>query len=277
MKRYFFLLVCLTGFFLSGCATKKYKNVKYLNSFTLINAAEPKLNIFVPRHKKQESLPVLIYVHGGNWNTGNKDIYGFFGRNFAKKQVITVLPDYTKSPDATYNEMTHQIAEAIRWTQQHISEYGGDPAKIYLTGHSAGGHLISLATLNPKYNIDPKSISGIILNDAAGLDMKHYLEENPPNTENNYLTTWSNKPETWRDASPIYFLDEQSPPFMIYIGNKTYPSIKVANARFLEALQPLQPAVEPIRPNKKHIPMILQYFWPWSPRFDEVIAFMLKK
>jgi hypothetical protein len=63
--------------------------------------------------------------------------------------------------------------------------------------------------MNPKYGIDPKSISGIILNDAAGLDMKHYLEENPP-TAHNYITTWTSSPFKWQDASPIYFLDKNT-------------------------------------------------------------------
>jgi hypothetical protein len=56
--------------------------------------------------------------------------------------------------------------------------------------------------MNPKYGIDPKSISGIILNDAAGLDMKYYLE-NPPTAVHNYITTWTSSPVKWQDASPF--------------------------------------------------------------------------
>ncbi len=259
---------------LFSCATKKIKDIPYLNSFKIANAAEPKLNIFVPRNSDKKDLPVLIYIYGGNWNSGNKDIYGFFGRNFAKKDVITVIPDYTLSPNANYDDMAKQVAEAITWTKKHISEYGGNPDNIFMTGHSAGGHLAALAVMNPKYGIDEKSISGIILNDAAGLDMKNYLEGNPPTTENNYLTTWTDNPENWREASPIYFLNKNTPLFLIYVGNKTYESIKVANVRFLKELLPLQPNVETIRPNKHHVPMILQYFWPWSKRFGEITEFI---
>ena len=104
--------------------------------------------------------------------------------------------------------------------------------------------------------------------------MKNYLEGNPPTEKDDYLATWTSNPEQWKDASPIYFLNKNTPPFLIYVGDKTYNSIKIANSRFVTALQPFQPDVTPIRLNKKHVPMVLQYFSPWSNRFDEIIAFM---
>jgi hypothetical protein len=66
---------------------------------------------------------------------------------------------------------------------------------------------------------------GIILNDAAGLDMKYYLEENPPTAEHNYITTWTSSPARWQDASPIYFFRQKHTSFLIYVGDKTYSSI----------------------------------------------------
>ena len=173
--------------------------------------------------------------------------------------------------------MTEQIAKVIIWCKENIHKYGGDPNQIFVSGHSAGGHLGALAVMNPKYKIDPKSISGIILNDAAGLDMNNYLEGNPPTEKDNYLATWTSNPEKWKEASPIYFFNKNTPPFLIYVGDKTYNSIKVANSRFVSALNPFQPNVTPIRLNKRHAPMVLQYFNPWSDRFDETIEFIKKQ
>lgn len=257
-----------------SCATQKIKDVDYLQTPVAKTTGLPKLNVFVPKSNKNKTMPVLIFVHGGNWNTGNKDTYGFLGRNFAKKGVVTIIPDYTLSPNASYNEMAKEIAAVIQWTKQNCAQYNGDPNRIFITGHSAGGHLAALAVMNPKYGIDPKDVSGIILNDAAGLDMKHYLENYPPTAESDYLATWTNNPTVWHDASPIYFLNKDTPPFLIYVGDKTYESIKTANERFLKALQPIQPRVVPIHINKSHIPMVLQYFWPWNNRYDEIIDFM---
>ena len=268
------IVILLSGILLMSCSSKKITSISYLKSTEKSVTITPKLNVFVPRNDKKAPFPILIFVHGGNWDSGRKGTYDLLGRNFARKGVVTVIPDYTLSPDANYDEMTQQIASVIQWVKANCSAYNGNPNQIFITGHSAGGHLGALAVMNPKYGIDPKSISGIILNDAAGLDMKNYLEQNPPTATDNYLTTWTNSPDNWKQASPIYFLDKNTPPFLIYVGDKTYPSIKVANKRFVDALQSYQPKVTPIHLNKKHIPMVTQYFWPWSNRFDEVIEFM---
>lgn len=268
------MVVLFINFFLSSCASKKITDVSYIIALKENSLATPKLNVFIPRSSKAKSLPVLIFVHGGYWNSGRKETYNLLGRNFAAKDVVTVIPDYTLSPKTDYDGMTKQIAAVIQWTKDSISKYKGNPSKIFITGHSAGGHLAALAVMNPKYGIDPKSISGIILNDAAGLDMKYYLEENPPTAAHDYLTTWSSSPAKWQDASPIYFLDKNTPPFLIYVGSKTYNSIKTTNSRFIDALHPFQPEVKAIRLNKKHVDMITQYLYPWSDRYDEVLNFI---
>ncbi len=127
--------------------------------------------------------------------------------------------------------------------------------------------------MNPKYKIDQTKIAGIVLNDAAGLDMKNYLEQNPPTNAQDYLATWTNDPKQWHDASPIYYINQNTPPVMMFVGTKTFQSIKEANENFLNVLHAFQPNVESIMIDKSHIPMVLQYFAANSPRFDEIKAF----
>jgi len=277
MRFSFVIIVILNAFLLVNCGSKKNTDVSYLQSADEKTSKAPQLNVFVPRKSSATQLPVLIFVHGGNWNSGRKGTYDLLGRNFASKGVITVIPDYTLSPEANYDEMARQIVSVIQWTKKNISQYNGNPNTIYITGHSAGGHLSALAVMNPKYGIDSGSISGIILNDAAGLDIRNYLEENPPTVKDDYLATWTSNSELWKDASPIYFLNKNTPPFLIYVGDKTYNAVKISNNRFVNALKPFQPDVMPIRLNKKHVSMVLQYFYPWSDRFDEIITFMIPK
>jgi arylformamidase len=272
--RYFSgFLFLLFIFSLHSCSTKKITDVPYLSTSIATETSLPKLNVFVQRRLKAEA-PILIFVHGGYWNSGRKGTYDLLGRNFARKGVVTVIPDYTLSPAASYDEMTKEIAAVIKWVQANSKKYNGNAKQIYVTGHSAGGHLAALAVMNPKYGIDAKAISGIILNDAAGLNMKDYLEKNPPTAQYDYLATWTNNPANWQAASPIYFIDKDTPPFLIYVGDQTYDSIKTANNQFLKALQPFQPDVSPIFIDKKHVPMVTQYFWPWNDRIGEVVGFM---
>jgi acetyl esterase/lipase len=263
------LLICS----IYSCRTQKITDVSYLTTSISGDSILPKLNVFVPKNLKQDA-PILIFVHGGYWNSGRKGTYDLLGRNFARKGVVTVIPDYTLSPNASYDEMTKEIAAVIKWIQLNSSTYKGNPKQIFITGHSAGGHLAALAVMNPKYGIETKTVSGIILNDAAGLNMKDYLEKNPPTDEYNYIRTWTTNPENWKAASPIYFIDKSTPPFLIYVGEQTYGSIKTANNQFLAALKPFQPNVSPIYIDKKHVPMVTQYFFPWNNRIDEVINFI---
>ena len=269
MQKIIYLL--LGSLLMMGCQSVKHKDVVYGQS---ANKEDLKLNIFVPKNSENKKLPVLLFVHGGNWNSGNKDQYGFFGRNFAKKDVITVIPAYTLSPKANVDQMTTEIAQAITWVQKNIGTYHGDEKNLFVTGHSAGAQLVASAVLNPKFKIPENSVAGIILNDGAGIDMKDYLEKYPPTAEDDYIATWSKNPDNWYQASPINFLDKNSPPFLIYVGTKTYPSITTANDHFLKKLNEFQPDVKPILLDKKHIPMILQYFLPWSDRFTETKKFM---
>lgn len=194
-----------------------------------------------------------------------------------KKDFVAVIPGYTLSPQANYDDMANEIAGAIKWTKKNIATYGGNPDQIIVMGHSAGGHLAALVATNPKYLETPETyISGIVLDDAAGLDMYSYLKSNGPSSEDNYNVTWTRDEDCWKDASPIYFLNENTPPFKIYIGTKTYESIAYYNKVFLEELEKFQPEVQPTYLDLKHVPMVTQLFSPWSERYDEIADFSEK-
>ncbi len=268
---------------MSGCAFKfinRTKNVVYTNAADENNNSTHRLNVFSPS-KKGKLKPVLIFVHGGNWNSGKKGLYSFFGSRFARKGIVTVLPGYAKSPDANYATMAQQIAASVKWTKENISRYGGDPNKIFISGHSAGGHLAALISLDSQYfkalNI-PNPIKGLILIDAAGLDMAGYLTEENFAPGHTYLNTFTNDSVQWKKASPLYFLDNDMPPMLIYRGGKTYPSIIKSNEKFKHALQARGANYKYIlQPNKKHIPMILQFFNVYNKRYPEIISFMKKE
>ena len=176
------LLIFLSTIFMGSCAYKAHKNISYLPN----DSDGPTLNVFEPKKGKDSTNKVMIFVHGGNWHRGNKGMYGFIGRKFAKKGIVTVVPGYTLSPDADYDQMTAQIAQCVQWVKQNIHDYNGDTNAVFLSGHSAGGHLIALAALNPTYGIATGDVSGIVLIDAAGLDLLNFLSKVPADDKNDY-------------------------------------------------------------------------------------------
>ena len=199
---------------MTSCSVKKHSNIDYGSHVGNVEDT-PKLNVFTSTKASDELLPVLVFVYGGNWNSGRKGLYNYVGRNFAKHDMVTVLPDYTKSPIVDVETMTMQIATSIKWVLNNIEDYGGDPDRIYLTGHSAGAHLVALAAMNPDYGIQPDEVKGIILNDAAGLDMETYFKTNPPTSGQDYIATWTNNPEVWKSTSPINYIDSETPKIKI--------------------------------------------------------------
>jgi hypothetical protein len=91
--------------------------------------------------------------------------------------------------------------------------------------------------------------------------MKYYLEENPPTAVHNYITTWTSSQVA--GCFTHLFLRQEHTSFLIYVGDKTYSSIKTTNKRFIDALYPFQPEVKAVPLNRKHVPMVTQYFYPW--------------
>jgi acetyl esterase/lipase len=282
----FYLLFTSTILFLlfisifTSCAFRsitRSKDIEFFKADSSKNIASQKLNIFSPKRKGLEK-NVLIFIHGGNWNSGKRSLYNFFGTRMARKGITTVIIDYPLSPKATYKEMALVAAASVKWVKENIASYGGDPSRIFVSGHSAGGHLAALIALDNEYfdslhTVNP--IIGTILIDAAGLDMYTYLKGEDFDEKNTYLQTFTNDTTTWKKASPIYYLKKPMPAFLVYQGGKTYPSIKVTNELFMTKLLPLAPSTKyHILKGKKHIAMITQFFNTCNPRYKEVSEFM---
>ncbi len=276
-----FVFACFSCSFAS-CAFKavtRHKNLVYLEADTITGKSAQTLNIFAPAKHKQPK-EVFIFLYGGNWNSGKKNLYSFFGNRLARKGIVTVIADYPKSPKADFDEMANDVAAAVKWVKENIVAYGGDSSKIFISGHSAGGHLAALVSIKKDYFkrlgiVNP--VKGLILIDAAGLDMYGYLNEENFEAGHTYLNTFTSDPALWKAASPLYFLHKDMPPMLIYRGGRTYPSIEESNEKFVNALKSFVP--EPayyIQKKKKHVPMILQFFDTGNPRYKEIIAFMKK-
>jgi acetyl esterase/lipase len=110
------------------------------------------LDLFLPRGKKD--CPVVVLVHGGAWIMGDNrccGLYSSVGQFLASQGIVTVLPNYRLSPCVKHPEHIKDVARAVAWVHAHIGEYGGRPDQIFLLGHSAGGHLVSLLATDEQY------------------------------------------------------------------------------------------------------------------------------
>ncbi len=130
-------------------------------------AKRHQLDLYLPRGKKD--FPVLVLVHGGAWMIGDRAFFGWgtaLGQAFARHGIGVVIPDYRLAPDVKYIGQMQDLARSVAWVYTHIGDYGGDPERMVLCGHSAGGHLVSLLATDPTYlkdvGLKPSIIKGVI-------------------------------------------------------------------------------------------------------------------
>ncbi len=127
-----------------------------------------RLNIWVPTGtKKTDKLPVLVWLYGGGWYSGQRDDYGFAGRAFARQGFIVVIPDYRIVPEGHWPDFLNDSAAAVAWTDAHIANYGGDPDRIALAGHSAGAYNAVMLALDPQWMRAAGSDASVIRGVAA--------------------------------------------------------------------------------------------------------------
>jgi acetyl esterase/lipase len=131
--------------------------------------------------------PSLVYIHGGYWQMNDKEPYAFVGEALLPAGFNLVLVEYTLAPAARMDEIVAEIRAALAWTVEHAAELGGDPARVFVAGHSAGGHLTAMA-MHDRRVAGGVAISGIFdlepirlnyLNDKLGLDRDEAARNSP--------------------------------------------------------------------------------------------------
>ena len=110
--------------------------------------------------------PVVVFIYGGSWSSGDKGDYSFAGAALASRGFVTVIPDYRLVPEVRFPSFVDDCAAAMRWTQDHISEFGGDPLRIVLVGHSAGAYNAIMLGLDAHYlrdaGVDASRVRGVV-------------------------------------------------------------------------------------------------------------------
>jgi len=200
------------------------------------------LDIYAPR--SNGPFPVVVFIHGGAWQIGDKKYDGSKGEYFAENGFVYVTVNYRLSPEVIHPVHIQDVARALAWVYRNIDEYGGDPAKLFVMGHSAGAQLSALVALDERRleaeGLTPDIISGVILLDGAGYDIPTLLLDAGWLYQKLYGPPFTDDPEVRRDASPVLHVedDESPPPFLIiYAGDRVEAEVQAKLlARRLEAV-----------------------------------------
>jgi dipeptidyl aminopeptidase/acylaminoacyl peptidase len=187
--------------------------VKEVKGLTYCDGADSdkdkhKLDLYLPKDKKD--FPVLFFVHGGAWVHGDRStfVYRGVGRYYASQGIGTVVISYRLSPGVKHPEHIKDVASAFAWTVKNIEKYGGKPDQIFISGHSAGGHLVALLGTDESYlkaeKLSFKNIKAVIpLSGVYEIPAKLLSQ------------SFGTDEEVCKKASPTCNVKEGLPPYLI--------------------------------------------------------------
>lgn len=170
-----------------------------------------KLDLYVP-DRLQGPAPVLLFFYGGSWQGGSKSYYKALGQAFASKGVIVAVADYRVYPQVRYPAFVEDGARAFAFLHAQVRAHGGDPARIFVSGHSAGAYIAMMLAADPHYvrdaGADPAWIRGVI-GIAGPYDFLPLQDEDLI-----AIFGGANRPET----QPIHHVDGKRPPMLLTHG-----------------------------------------------------------
>lgn len=214
--RFWHLLMALP-MLLAGCGSADLVNrLAPRDDFRLVAdlayGANPrqKLDLYLPVPAAPGPAPVVVFFYGGNWQEGKKEQYLFLGEALAARGFIVVIADYRLYPEVRYPAFIEDGAAAVRWTLAHVAEYGGDPARVSVMGHSAGAYIALMLALDREWLGEDRARIAAAVGLAGPYDFL-------PLTDPAFKIMFSTAPDL-RDTQPITYADGSAPPVLLVTG-----------------------------------------------------------
>jgi acetyl esterase/lipase len=229
-----------------------------------------KLDVYLP--KGQKDFPVLFFVHGGGWKSGNKSWYTALGHAFAQAGIGVVVTNYRLSPQVKHPAHVEDVAKAFAWTCANVAKYGGRTDRLFVCGHSAGGHLVSLLATDPVYlkaeNRAPTDIAGVVAISGVYRITHDFLLFN---------SVFGKDEEVCKKASPINHASGKLPPFLIAYADNDYPQLDQMAEDMHAALKKSECQSDLLKlKERNHFTIILKVVDPADPLHKAVREFVQK-
>lgn len=168
--------------------------------------------------KSDKLAPVIIFVHGGGWKIGNTIQHAGLAKSFNDRGYVTVLPEYRKHPSVKYPAFVDDTVNALNWAMANIENYGGDPHRVVVAGHSAGAHLVALVftsdEFRKKLTFEPMLIQGL-----ATCSGPYDFDAFPRKSSRKFFRKILGG-DIYRSAMPITHVRHDVPPWLVLVGEK---------------------------------------------------------
>ena len=185
------------------------------------------LDIHSPQDAK--NLPVVFWIHGGGWQTGDKSQVQIKPKAFNDKGFVFVSTNYRLLPEVDMGTIIRDVAKAIRWTHDHIAEHGGDPTRLFVMGHSAGAQLAAIVCTDDRYlkaeGLSFAMLKGCVPVDGDTYDVPAIIEmaetrarvHGLPMPQFGHRVKFGDSPEKHKDYSAVTHVAKGKgiPPFLV--------------------------------------------------------------
>src|SRR5438309_1383465 len=206
------------------------------------------LDVYSPHNAKD--LPVVFWIHGGGWQTGDKTSVQIKPQVFVDKGFVFVSTNYRLLPSVDMATIFRDIAKSIRWVHDHVAEHGGDPNRLFVMGHSAGAQLAALICTDDRYlkaeGLSLAIIKGCVPVDGDTYDVPAIIEtaetrrraHGQPQAKFGHREKFGNDPAKHRDFSAVTHVakDKGIPPFLI-MHVADHPDTSAQAQRLAEVLK----------------------------------------
>ena len=212
-----------------------------------------KLDLYLPDITPEAAtLPTLLFMHGGYWTHGYKDWLGFMAPAFVSMPALFISVDYRLAPESQYPDALDDCLSALTWAYHNVTAYGGNPQKLFVGGHSAGGHLAALMALQPARFIDLQLPTNVITACFPVSGVYDLEGDIPQDRLQAFLPRHINPVK----ASPVHQTAGNQTPFFIAVGERDYPVLYEQAFAMETALRRAEGTVELIEiPNSDHFQM----------------------
>ena len=203
------------------------QNIKRDIPYAGVEDGKRTLDVYAPADAK--NLPVVFWIHGGGWQTGDKSDVKSKPQAFMDKGFVFVSTNYRLLPSVDMGTLIRDVAQSFRWVEDHIAEYGGDPKRVLVGGHSAGAQLAAIICTDERYlkeqGVSFDVLKGCVPVDGDTYDVPAIIEvaetrwrvHGMPPQKFGHREKFGNDPAKHRDFSAVYHVakDKGIPPFLI--------------------------------------------------------------
>jgi acetyl esterase/lipase len=205
---------CKTAFFAGLNTTDRHHGIESTRGVVFDPSTGLTLDVYRPA--AVVDAPVVVFFHGGSWTSGKRQWYRFVGTALASRGIVAVIPDYRKYPQVKMDGFMADAAAAVAWARAHAGAFGGNPKRLFIMGHSAGGHIAGLLATDGRWlqaqGMTPRQLAGFI-----GMAGVYDFVPIAPN-EKDMLGMFGRAPSEQHRAQPIDFVDGNEPPMLLLHG-----------------------------------------------------------